>query len=123
MDPFASHVVRSLLLLLSPNLSASEENSQSALRSKKSAAWKAKQGHMKSVFSDEKGKGKDTLRNVPPEFRKMARRIVEVVRDELDGNETRAMAANKVACPGLQVPFLVYGLVPGFTLTTSSDAA
>lgn len=73
------------------------------MRSKKSAAWKAKHGQMKSVFTDEKGKGKETLRNAPPEFSKMARRLVQVVRDELDDNETRAMAANKVACPGLQV--------------------
>ncbi|KAF8164318.1 armadillo-type protein [Pholiota molesta] len=103
MDPFASHVVRSLLLLLSPNLSASEENSQSAVRSKKSAAWKARQGQMKSVFSEDKGKGKETLRSTPPEFRQMARRFVQMVRDQLDENETRAMAANKVSCPGLQM--------------------
>lgn len=103
MDPFASHVVRSLLLLLSPNLSASEENLQSAVRSKKSAVWKARQGQMKSVFSEDKGKGKETLRSTPPEFRQMARRFVQMVRDQLDENETRAMAANKVSCPGLQV--------------------
>ncbi|KAF8875333.1 armadillo-type protein [Gymnopilus junonius] len=103
LDPFASHVVRSLLLLLSPNLSASEENTRSAVRSKKSAAWKAKQGQMKSVFADEKGKGKEISRNAPPEFSKMARRLVQIVRNELDGNETRAMAASKVACPGLQM--------------------
>jgi nucleolar protein 9 len=103
MDPFASHVVRSLLLLLSPNLSGSEENSQSAVRSKKSAAWKARQGQMKSVFSEDKGKRKETLRSTPPEFRQMARRFVQMVRDQLDENETRAMAANKVSCPGLQV--------------------
>ncbi|KDR74394.1 hypothetical protein GALMADRAFT_250311 [Galerina marginata CBS 339.88] len=103
MDPFASHVIRSLLLLLSPNLSASEERSQSTLRSKKSAAWKAKQGQMKSVFTDDKGKGKESLRSIPSELRQMARRIVEVVRADLGDNETRALAANKVACPGLQM--------------------
>ncbi|KAF9474932.1 hypothetical protein BDN70DRAFT_884318 [Pholiota conissans] len=103
MDPFASHVVRSLLLLLSPNLSSSEESLQSAVRSKKSAAWKARQGKMKSVFSEDKGKGKEILRSTPPEFRQMARKFVEIVRDQLDENETRAMAANKVACPGLQM--------------------
>jgi nucleolar protein 9 len=103
MDPFASHVVRSLLLLLSPNLTLSEAGSQSALRSKKSAAWKAKQGQMKSVFDESKGKGKETLRSTPASFRQMARRFVEEVRTQLGENETRAMVANKVACPGLQV--------------------
>jgi nucleolar protein 9 len=105
MDPFASHVVRSLLLLLSPNLSLSEDGSQSALRSKKSAAWKAKQGQMKSVFDESKGKGKETLRSTPASFRQMAKKFVEEIRTQLGENETRAMVANKVACPGLQVIF------------------
>ena len=108
MDPFASHVVRSLLLLLSPNLSesASHENPQFAVRSKKSAAWKAKQGVMKSVFDtrgDVKGKGKEESEKVPPEFSQMARRIIEVFKSQISENEVRAMAASKVACPGLQV--------------------
>ena len=111
MDPFASHVVRSLLLLLSPNLSgsASHENSQFVVRSKKSATWKAKQGVMKSVFvsdtrGDVKGKGKETeSEGVPPDFSQMARRIIEVFKSQMSDNEIRAMAASKVACPGLQV--------------------
>ncbi|RDB20532.1 Nucleolar protein 9 [Hypsizygus marmoreus] len=104
MDPFASHVIRALLLLLSPNLSSSDENAQTALRSKKSAAWKARQGPMKSVFTDEKGKGKEVpLKSTPPEFRELARRFVEILRADLGENEVRALAANKVACPGLQM--------------------
>lgn len=111
MDPFASHVVRSLLLLLSPNLSesASHENSQFVVRSKKSAAWKAKQGVMKSVFvndtgGDVKGKGKEKgSEGVPPDFPQMARRIIEAFKSQISENEVRAMAASKVACPGLQV--------------------
>ena len=111
MDPFASHVVRSLLLLLSPNLSenASHENSQFVVRSRKSAAWKAKQGVMKSVFDndtrgDGKGKGKEKeSEGVPPDFSQMARRIIEVFKSQISENEVRAMAASKVACPGLQV--------------------
>jgi nucleolar protein 9 len=118
MDPFASHVVRSLLLLLSSNLSesASRENSQFIVRSKKSAAWKAKQGIMKSVFTDDKrgegkGKGKEKeLEGVPPGFSQMARCIIEVFKSQIGENEVRAMAASKVACPGLQVrhPCLIY---------------
>ena len=101
MDPFASHVIRSLLCLLSPNLSVSEQGSQSALRSKKSSTWKERQGRMKSVFLEDKGK--DNIRSIPAEFREMARRFVEVAREQLNANETRALAANKVSCPGLQV--------------------
>ncbi|KAF8816519.1 ARM repeat-containing protein [Phlegmacium glaucopus] len=111
MDPFASHVIRSMLLLLSPNLSAgaSRENTQFMVRSKKSATWKAKQGVMKSVFVDDKredgkGKGKENKsEGVPPEFSQMARRIIEVFRSQVGDNEVRAMAASKVACPGLQM--------------------
>ena len=106
MDPFASHVMRSLLILLSPTLSSSSEDDSSAVRSKKSAAWKAKQGPMKSVFSNDKEKGKEKiipLKSAPSEFTKMARRFVQVFRDQLGENEVRAMAASKVAGPGLQV--------------------
>lgn len=114
MDPFASHVMRSLLLLLSPTLSSSSEDDSSAVRSKKSAAWKAKQGPMKSVFSNdnEKGKGKSIpLKSAPSEFTKMARRFVQVLRDQLGENEVRAMAASKVAGPGLQVRCYFVGFV------------
>jgi nucleolar protein 9 len=115
MDPFGSHVVRSLLLLLSPNLSedASRESSQSALRSKKSAAWKAKQGVMKSIFVNDtggdvkgKGKGKEKESEDLPDFSQMARRIIEVFKSQISENEVRAMAASNVACPGLQVCFI-----------------
>lgn len=111
MDPFASHVVRALLLLLSPNLSPSDENG--ALRSKKSAAWKARQGPMKSVFGEDKGKGKETsIKRTPAEFRQLARRLVEILRTELGENEVRALAADKVASPGLQVcTSLLYSIV------------
>jgi nucleolar protein 9 len=58
---------------------------------------------MKSLFTDEKGKGKETLSaSIPPEFRLLARRFVETIRAELGENEVRALAANKVASPVLQ---------------------
>ena len=101
--PYASHVIRSLLLLLSPNV-AELEDAQTSVRSKKSATWKAKQGQMKSVFDQGKGKGLPTsLKSCPQEFHNMARRLLLAVRDEMDENEIRAMAANKVACPTLKV--------------------
>ncbi|KAF9448476.1 hypothetical protein P691DRAFT_800795 [Macrolepiota fuliginosa MF-IS2] len=104
MDPFGSHVIRSLLVLLCPNLVKEDQANSSLLRSKKSAAWKAKQGPMKSVF--EKGKGKEVSNPSlawSPEFHEVARKLTEVLRSALDENEVRAMAANKVASPGLQM--------------------
>jgi nucleolar protein 9 len=102
LDPFASHVIRSLLLLLS----FSKESALPALRSKKSTAWKTKQGPMRSLFVDGKGKEKEvSTQRAPTVFRQLARRVVEVLRAELSGNEVRALAANNVASPVLQVCF------------------
>ncbi|GLB33404.1 putative ARM repeat-containing protein [Lyophyllum shimeji] len=104
MDPFASHVIRALLTLLSPNLLPFDHSAQSAIRSKKSSAWKAKQGPMKSVFADQKGKEKELpLPSTPAAFQRLARRFVEVLGTELGENEVRALAANKVASPVLQM--------------------
>ncbi|TFK28643.1 ARM repeat-containing protein [Coprinopsis marcescibilis] len=102
LDPFGSHVVRALMLLLSPN--ASVETEDAMLRSKKSTNWKAKQGSMKSVFQDNKGKQReDSRRQVPAEFTAMATKIIQELRGRLGGNEVRAMAASKVASPCLKV--------------------
>ncbi|KAF8895258.1 armadillo-type protein [Infundibulicybe gibba] len=103
MDPFASHVVRTLLSLLSPNLSASiHADSQTALRSKKSAAWKARQGPMTSVFTEHTSK-QPMAKTTPAEFHGSSRKIIQIVRETLGDNEVRALAADKVASPGLQV--------------------
>lgn len=85
-------------MLLSPNLA-----NESLVRSKKSAAWKAKQGSMKSVF--EKDKGREPVRQLqaPLEFHQMTKQFLEVLKSGLDENEIRAMAASKVASPGLKV--------------------
>ena len=107
MDPFASHIVRALLLLLAPDVLsgvAETGKTNNKVRSKKSAAYKARQGPMKSVFV-EGGDQKQvsTTRRVPKEFRKVATRIVSAMRDSLGENEVRALAANQVASPVLQV--------------------
>ncbi|KAF7313483.1 hypothetical protein HMN09_00504200 [Mycena chlorophos] len=103
MDPFASHVVRALLLLLSPSLAAKQGASQSTMRSKKSAKWKARQGPLKSMFNEPANAG-DAISYTPPAaFVKAARSLVQAVRDGLNENETRALAADKVASPTLQV--------------------
>ncbi|KAF5393695.1 hypothetical protein D9757_000366 [Collybiopsis confluens] len=103
MDPFASHVIRALLGLFYPSSKhATNESSPGAVRSKKSAHWKSKQGPLISVFFDNKGKNKELLEHsIPPEFRVMSRTLIEAVRSKLGGNEVRALAADKVASPCL----------------------
>lgn len=105
MDPFASHVIRALIGLLCPTskVLAGIETSQGAVRSKKSAHWKARQGPLTSVF-DKKGKSKEvTGRETSPEFRAMSRTFLETIRNDLGDNEVRALAADKVASPCLLV--------------------
>ena len=61
---------------------------------------------MKSVFLDDKGKGKELSTQQPPiGFRQLVRRFVDALRAGLSENEVRALAANNVASPVLQVGF------------------
>ncbi|KAI1793004.1 ARM repeat-containing protein [Ganoderma leucocontextum] len=112
MDPFASHVVRALLLLLASDVLPTEDEANGApsrsafaVRSKKSATYKARQGTMKSVFATENGdKGQVKIaQRTPKEFRKAAINILSTLTDQLGGNEVRALAANQVASPVLQI--------------------
>ncbi|KDQ64985.1 hypothetical protein JAAARDRAFT_28650 [Jaapia argillacea MUCL 33604] len=103
-NPFASHVLRALLLLLSP--SSSITPTSSAVRSKKSAAWKTKQGPMKSLFvpDGEKESNQNQRKvNTPKEFAEAAGKIVMTINNELGENEVRALGADKVASPVLQI--------------------
>lgn len=118
IDPFASHVLRAILLLLSPSSSTEDDRT---LRSKRSSSWKAKQGSMKSVF-EEKGKGKaDSQKAVPPQFTEMARRFVEHLRSSLDENETRVTGANSVAGPCLKVRYTYYSVRWHYSSTCRSS--
>ncbi|KAI0751271.1 ARM repeat-containing protein [Daedaleopsis nitida] len=110
MDPFASHVVRALLILLAPTaFDAGEDHvgaakSEFAVRSKKSAAYKARQGSMKSVFAQEEEQSKvKTTKRAPKEFKKAALTFVDALREQLGENEVRSLAANQVASPVLQM--------------------
>ncbi|PBK73207.1 ARM repeat-containing protein [Armillaria solidipes] len=93
-DSFGSHIVRALVLLLSPTLNTHSQTS------KRSKSWKGKQGEMRSLFSSEKSR-EDMAR--PPSFNKKAKKIVRAFRDGMSDNEVRACAGSKVACPGLDV--------------------
>jgi len=42
-------------------------------------------------------------KHIPPDFQKMAVKLLDAVSSELDGNEVRALGANKVASPVLQM--------------------
>jgi hypothetical protein len=110
MDQFASHVVRALFFLLCPQLfqSGAPHKSQAFVRSRKSIAWKAKQGPLKSIFGDVLDQGQNQTKNKarqPPSFHEVARKCVTVLRTTLDANEIRSLAASKVACPVLQVRY------------------
>ena len=102
MDQFASHVIRTLLALLSPHLFPPDSGT---IRSKRSSTWKSNQGAMKSVFTsrDSQGEKPVSRAGTVPEFSNLARRFVQQLRVDLGANEVRALAANKVASPVLQV--------------------
>ncbi|KAF8314735.1 ARM repeat-containing protein, partial [Clavulina sp. PMI_390] len=102
MDPFGSHVVRALLSTLSPSPQGEENSSHSASSSsKKSAAFKAKQGSMKAVVSS--NQTISTLNPTPPRLVQLANLIVQQLRRSLSDNEIRALASDKVASPTLQI--------------------
>jgi nucleolar protein 9 len=106
MDQFASHVIRELFLLLCPYLfnSSTPHKSQAFVRSRKSAAWKARQGPLTSIFGDSTDKGKASAeKRHPAEFREVAKKCITTLRTTLGENEVRSLAAKKVACPVLQV--------------------
>ncbi len=110
MDQFASHVVRELFFLLCPQLFQCDalHKSQALVRSRKSIAWKAKQGPLKSVFGDELGQGQNKTKKEarwPPALHEIATKYVTMLRTTLDANEIRSLAASKVACPVLQVRY------------------
>jgi len=101
LDPFASHVVRALFILLDPHLSKVADQQLSTVRSKRSAGFKARQGAMLSVFDD--GPGKLHHRLAPDAFLSTAKRMLSKIREDLSPTEVRALAVNKVAAPTLKV--------------------
>ncbi|CAE6532593.1 unnamed protein product [Rhizoctonia solani] len=103
LDPFGAHVVLSLLVLLSPQITRHPDSSHpntSLTRSKKSAAYKSRQGSMKSILSS--GAEQTSTAVVPSTFKDLAAKFVDALRESTDANEIRAFAANKVANPVLQ---------------------
>ncbi|KAI0786442.1 armadillo-type protein [Abortiporus biennis] len=102
MDSFASHVLRALLSLLCPHIFSQDIQKSSRMRSKKSAAYKQRQGAMKSVFSSESTQ--IASRHPPPkEFISIARKFVAIVRETMSENEVRACGASQIGSPVLQM--------------------
>lgn len=108
LDPFASHVVRALFILLDPQLSKFANQQSSPVRSKRSAGFKAKQGAMLSVFDGDAGKPHH--RQAPDAFLSTAERMLSNIRQSLSPTEIRALAANKVAAPTLKVRTIITSL-------------
>jgi len=107
LDPFASHVIRALFILLDPHLS--EFAKPQAVRSKRSAGFKARQGAMLSVFDNEAGKTRH--RKAPEAFLSIAERMLSNIRQSLSPTEIRALAAHKVAAPTLKVHTRIISLL------------
>lgn len=107
MDPFGSHVVRALLSTLSPDHNENKKVSHdAAARSKKSAAFKARQGSMKAVVMTDHSPPLhvSSSRAVnPTKITSLALKMVHKLRMALSDNEIRALASDKVASPALQI--------------------
>jgi len=103
MDPFGSHVIRAMLVTMSPDPKNGHPSNEEDSRSKKSAAFKAKHGAMRSVFGAEHVGFSTGTEAMPRSIKELARRMVETLRTELSDNEIRALASDKVASPALQI--------------------
>jgi len=132
-NPFASHVLRALMMLLAPaqfvpSPSHSHKHAPSA-RSKKSASWKARQGPMKPIILDDSlmsqsgyvGTALTAGFHTPDSFAAITSRLVDQIRNVLSGNEVRALAVDKVASPVLQV-IPIMTCRPTITYVTVSSA-
>jgi nucleolar protein 9 len=104
LDPFASHVLRALLIVLCPSLAPPPTQKHSpAARSKKSAAWAARQGQIKPFLSDPDLPQSSGATVTPDGFSRVAVDFVQLVKNASGENEVRALAVDKVASPVLQV--------------------
>ena len=95
-DPFASHILRALLSIL-----AGIPPSSTTSQSKKSKKWKDRQGGMKSLFDKDEDGGERPA--IPAVFGDRATAAIRSCRGSMSGNEVRACAASRVACPTLDV--------------------
>jgi len=67
---------------------------------------------MTSIFEQEKGKTKQTMRRTPPEFGNLSIKLVGHFRETLSENEVRALAADKAGSPALHVSVIASPIRP-----------
>jgi len=104
-DQFGTHVIRSLLLLLSSNPVTppplNSGNATASLRSKKSSKFRQGQDPSEEINSSQAATPKAYL--VPSEFKQTLEKLRENSLREVGTNEIRALAVNPISSPTLQL--------------------
>ena len=114
---YASHIIRSALLVLSGKQVPMD--SKSNMRSKKSQNWKAAQAPLRPLITEagEKGKGKEVdaaRKRVPDEFANVLAELVEAL-DVALGKGTQGILARNAATdavPGVVLQVSPYSMLP-----------
>lgn len=109
-NPFASPPVRLLWLIISPGraLPSLDSTDEGLIRSKKSNKYRKGQGVQgKSIFGEEKGKGKskelEGERKIGKSLSKLRKTMRKSLMEKLNGGEWRMLGVNAVGCPTVQV--------------------
>lgn len=114
-NPFASPVVRLLLLVLSPGRALPDLDGEGAegIRSKRSNKYRKGQGVQgKSIFGDEpegKEKGKEGARKFDESLDSLRKEMRQGLMGKLSGAEWRMLGVNAVGCVAVQVCPLLSG--------------
>lgn len=106
-DPYASHLLRSSIILVTGQPFPSAEEGDK-LRSKKSRKFKAGQAPLRSITTTEKGKERERM--VPRELIEVKAEVLRALDEALgagtDGASARQAATDGVACIVVQVRWL-----------------
>jgi nucleolar protein 9 len=109
-NPFASPPVRLLWLIISPGraLPTLDSTDEGIIRSKKSNKYRKGQGVQgKSIFGEEKGKGRSKEleggRKCEKSLCKLRKAMRKSLMEKLNGGEWRMLGVNAVGCPTVQV--------------------
>ena len=114
IDPFATHVLRCILTLLSPALDSTVNatSHSSNLRSKKSTKWKNKQAPLISIFGDKQQFDIEENFNPPQAWASLPGAILSAFTTGQGGNEIRSLAISAAASPTLQACSVLYRVYP-----------
>ncbi|EJU06458.1 ARM repeat-containing protein [Dacryopinax primogenitus] len=109
LDPFGAHVLGALVILLCGDripLTSSHSATVGGggmVRSKKSSKYRAKQGPMTGVLSTPDFSNFSSTTSVPADFSNLAVRLVGELKEQMDPNSVRSLAAHKAANPLVQL--------------------